>query len=114
MDICKIFLAFSLIISATGCRPETSAKPADVQTANPALHSQPISRAEGLRLAEFAARRNGYDLSRYKLDTFGNELSQDHTKWVFVYLLKPAPPPGGFFMVLINRRTGAAEISPGE
>lgn len=78
-------------------------------------HSQRLlDRAEALKISRVAALAKGYDLERYQLQTFGQELSQDKEEWLFGYAQNPSPPPGGMFLVVVDRRTGKAEVYPGE
>jgi hypothetical protein len=73
-----------------------------------------LSRDEALAVARKAAEAHGYDLARYELDTFPRSLSEDGSEWSFYYHCKPLPPPGCFFNVTVNRRTGASRVSKGE
>ncbi|WP_157476208.1 hypothetical protein [Lysobacter sp. Root690] len=73
-----------------------------------------MTREQALPIARKAATAHGYDLERYSLDTFGNELSEDGGEWMFGFLCKPVPPPGCMFLVVVDRRTGIAEVFPGE
>ena len=74
-----------------------------------------LSKADGLAISRKAATAHGYDLSHYKLDTFGDQGAAGKKEWMFVYLCSPgSPPPGCFFMVVVNRRTGIATVHPGE
>lgn len=73
-----------------------------------------MTREQGLAIARKAATARGYDLGRYSLDTFGLELSEDGGQWMFGFLCKPIPPPGCSFLVIVDRRTGIAEVFPGE
>ena len=74
-----------------------------------------MSRERALQLAQVAAKGHGYNLAKYELSTFGNEVNEKNDEWLFVYNCSPGPiPPGCFFMVAVNRSTGSAEVSPGE
>ena len=71
-----------------------------------------ISYNQALEISRKAAIDHGYDLSKYKLDTFGNPGAEDG-KWLIVYLCAPTPPPGCSFMVVVDRNTGLTEVHPG-
>ena len=74
-----------------------------------------MARAQGLIRARELAKSEGLDLARYELDTFGTELTEDRGEWMFVFICKPVPPPPGcMFMVVVDRRTGKAQLFPGE
>ena len=74
-----------------------------------------MSREQGLDRAREVAKEDGRDLARYELDTFGDELTEDRSEWMFVFQCKPMPaPPGCHFMVVVDRRTGDARLFPGE
>ena len=73
-----------------------------------------LTRAAALKIAAKAAIAHGYDLSHFRLDTFGRGISPDGTEFWFVYLCKPVPPPGCQFMVTVNRSTGTTELIPGK
>ena len=74
-----------------------------------------MSRIAALEIGRKAAAASGYDLAKYKLDTFGNELTEDQSEWVFGYLCSPGPPPPGCnFLVVVDRTTGKATVYPGE
>lgn len=74
-----------------------------------------LSRDAALEIGRKAAIAKGYNLSKYKLDTFGTERSKDQSEWLFVYLCDPGPPPPGcHFLVAVDRKTGKATIHPGE
>jgi hypothetical protein len=90
------------LVAASGC-----SSPA--QQGTPA----PMARAEALEVARQAAVGHGYDLDKYKLDAFGEELSEDKKSWVFVFLCKPVPPPGCYFMVTVDRATGTTILDRG-
>ena len=97
---------FALAVATllVACRPEPTAGSLG-----------PLSRVAALEISRKAAVTSGYDLAKYKLDTFGNELSQDQSEWLFVYLCSPGPPPPGcHFLVVVDRNTGKATVYPGE
>ena len=71
-----------------------------------------IGYERALEISRKAAMDHGYDLSKYKLDTFGNPGAEDG-KWLIVYLCAPTPPPGCSFMVVVDRKTGLTEVYPG-
>jgi len=78
-------------------------------------HAALLSKAEGLAISRKAATAHGYDLSHYKLDTFGDPRGAGKNEWLFVYLCSPGPPPPGcFFLVAVDRRTGIATVHPGK
>jgi len=78
-------------------------------------HDGLITREQGLARAREVAKSDGRDLARYELDTFGNELTADHSEWLFVFQCKPRPaPPGCHFMVVVDRRTGDTRLFPGQ
>ena len=100
------FLLFALGVAAVlaACRPETIAS-------SPA----PMSRAAALEISRKAATASGYDLAKFKLDTFSNELSEGQAEWRFGYLCSPGPPPPGcHFSVVVDRTTGKATVHPGQ
>jgi hypothetical protein len=74
--------------------------------------ASPVSRAAALEISREAATGSGYDLSKYKLDTFGKELSEDQREWLFGYICYPSP--GCHFLVVVDRKTGKATVYPGE
>ena len=76
---------------------------------------QPIPRDKALEIGKLAATKYGYDLTKYELETFGEELSTKNDAWMFVFMCKPTPaPPGCHFMVVVNRQSGVSEVFPGE
>ncbi|RDY65442.1 hypothetical protein [Lysobacter soli] len=78
-------------------------------------HDGLLAREQALARAREVAVTDGRDLERYELDTFGDELTEDRSEWVFVFRCKPAPaPPGCHFMVVVDRRTGESQLFPGE
>lgn len=73
-----------------------------------------MNREQGLARAREVAKSSGRDLARYELNTFGDELTEDRSEWVFIFQCKPIPPPPGcHFMVVVDRRTGDARLFPG-
>ena len=77
-----------------------------------------MTRERGLIIAREFAKSEGRDLTKYELDTFGHdfgsELTEDRAEWMFVFLCKPIGPPGCQFMVVVDRRTGKAQLIRGE
>jgi hypothetical protein len=77
--------------------------------------SASLTREQALAVAESYAKHAGHDLSKYQLDTFGRQLSEDEREWHFVFLCSPGPPPPDCgFSVLIDRETGSAKLWPGQ
>ena len=93
--------------SVFGCSVEPSGSARSTQS------EKLLSRAQALAIAEAEVRRQGFDLSKYVLSDFNRGLSEDGKKWSFLFLLGPAPPPGATLLVMVNRRTGAAELIRG-
>ena len=105
MGSLRLFL-FALVAAALlqACRQEPLAR-----------STAAMSRTAALEIARKAAAANGYDLAKYKLDTFGKELSEDQSEWVFGYLCSPGPPPPGcHFLVVVDRSTGKTTVYPGK
>jgi hypothetical protein len=76
----------------------------------------PVTYERALEISREAAQKHGYDLGKYRLDTFGDPAA-DKDKWIVVYLCGPEPTPapsGCSFMVVVDRKTGNAETYPGE
>ena len=74
-----------------------------------------MTREQGFEIARKAAKDHNYDVTRYVLDTFGRKLSEGGTEWIYVFNCKAVPaPPGCFFMVTVDRRTGNAEVLRGQ
>jgi len=73
-----------------------------------------ISRDRALALAQRAAAQHGYDLDKYILSDFGEELTKEEKEWAFAYHCKPVPAPGCHFLVVVDRSTGEADVLPGE
>ena len=71
-----------------------------------------ISYERAVEISRKAATEHGYDLSNYKLDTFGNPGAKSG-KWLVVYHCTPTPLPGCSFMVVVDRKTGITEVHPG-
>ncbi len=99
-----------LLVSLLGLA--TSVSPTEPQT-HPS-QSPALSRADSLPLAEAAARKQGYDPSKFVLSTFGAEVTEDGKEWLFGYECPGIHPPGCNFLVVINRGTGEARVIPGE
>ena len=75
--------------------------------------SKIVTYERALEISRDAAIKNGYDLSKYALDTFGDPTA-DKEKWLIVYHCVPAPPnPDCSFLVAVDRKTGSAEVHPG-
>jgi len=82
---------------------------------NPPPKAELLSYERALEISREAAERNGYDLSEYTLDTFGDASAGGNDKWLIVYNCAPEPPaPGCHFMVVVDRQTGRAELHQGE
>jgi len=94
---CKFNLALAMSLLLVGCS---------------APKQELISYEHAVQISRKAATENGYDLSKYKLDTFGNPGAEEG-KWLVVYHCTPTPPPGCAFMVVVDRKTGVTEIHPG-
>jgi hypothetical protein len=76
--------------------------------------TDPLSYEQALEISRRVAREQGYDLAKYELDSFGDPAAVDG-KWIVVYNCAPSPPPPGcHFMVVVDRQTGRAQLSPGE
>ncbi|HZV37634.1 MAG TPA: hypothetical protein VFF96_02680 [Pseudoxanthomonas sp.] len=76
--------------------------------------AQAVTYERALDISREAAKKHGYDLSQYTLDTFGDPAA-DKGKWLITYQCIPAPPPPSCtFLVAIDRNTGNAEIYPGQ
>ena len=83
----------------------------DNRSTRPSAH---ITEGQGLEISRKAAEKHGYDLRRYRLDTFGDRTGGSDKEWLFVYLCSPGPPPPGCsFMVVVDRKTGSAAVHPG-
>lgn len=75
---------------------------------------RPVTYARALEISRAAAQKHGYDLDKYRLDTFGDPAA-GKDKWLIVYLCSgESPPPGCSYMVVIDRKSGASEVFPGE
>ena len=101
MGALRLFFLALVVVLLAACRAETHADNASY-----------VSRAAALEISRKAATGNGYDLSKYKLDTFGKELSEDQREWLFGYICYPSP--GCHFLVVVDRKTGKATVYPGE
>lgn len=76
-------------------------------------HASKLSRAQVLRLAERAAKREGYTISDYRAPTIQFEsIHQDHT-WTVFYMGR-ALYPGNHFWVVVDDRTQKTVIMGGE
>ena len=106
-----LIAAFFAVLGATAV-PTVHAEETGAAPPSSSTH---VSRERALQLAQVAAKDHGYNLAKYELSTFGNEVDEGNNEWLFVYNCSPAPPPPGcFFMVAVNRSTGSAEVYPGE
>lgn len=78
-------------------------------------HEQtPVTYERAVEISRQAAKEHGYDLGKYRLDTFGDPAA-DKGKWLVAYLCGPEPPPPGCsFIVVVDRRTGDTEVYPGQ
>jgi hypothetical protein len=62
-------------------------------------------------MAERAARNEGIEPERCRIDPFPGTLSQDAREWQFVYGCGPLLPPYGFgYTVTVDRYTGKVEL----
>ena len=73
-----------------------------------------LTRAEVLRIAESAARSEGYDVGKYDMTGCDCESTAEGRTWTVSYDLKPLTPPGGHFMVSIDDKTRKATLARGE
>ncbi len=72
-----------------------------------------ISYERALEISRKAAVDQGYNITEYKLDSFGDP-GAEAGKWLIVYNCAPVASPGCSFMVVVDRKTGLTEIHPGE
>ncbi len=76
--------------------------------------AQPVTYERALEISREVAQKHGYDLGKYRLDTFGDPAAEKG-KWLIVYLCGPKPAtPGCSFMVVVDRKTGNTAVHPGE
>ena len=73
-----------------------------------------LTEAEVLRIAEAAARSEGYDVDKYDMTGCDCESTAEGRTWTVSYDLKPPTPPGGHFMVSIDDKTRKATLARGE
>ena len=94
--------SFGLLVAATTLVGCNSSEP------------RPVTHERALEISRGAAQKHGYDLGKYRIDTFGDPAA-DKDKWLIVYLCDPEPAPHGCsFMVVVDRKTGNTEVRPGE
>ena len=99
-----LLLALAVVLLFSSCDSKSHASGAET-----------VTQAKAIEISRKAAAASGYDLAKYKLDTFGNELSEDRSEWLIGYLCSPGPPPPGcHFLVVVDRKTGKATVYPGE
>ena len=72
-----------------------------------------LGRDDALAIAREKAVAEGFDLAKYRLDTFGGVRNEAATEWSFVFLCAPVPPPGCYFSVAVDRRSGIATLYRG-
>ena len=76
---------------------------------------EPISYKHAVEISRDTAKKNGYNLEKYTLDTFGDPSGGGTDEWLIAYRCLPTPPPLGCgFLVVVDRKTGNAEIHKGE
>ena len=97
----EVLAAAVLALLAVGCDPNSPT-------------ASTIPRERALERAQRSATRHGYNLDKYTLSEFGEELSKDEREWVFAYECKPVPALGCHFLVVVDRSTGATRVIPGE
>jgi len=99
-----------LTVSFAGaCPPEKAASPHTL--------AKKLSRSKALELARTAAQAQGFDMSKYVMDTFGGsgKVTPDG-EWLFDFACSPPEtrPPGCDVLVAVNRSTGETKVMPGE
>ena len=97
----KVTVATVLIALATGCNISSPS-------------TAKISREKALELAQQSAMRHGYNLDKYMLSGFNEEISKEEKEWSFLYQCKPITVPGCHFLVIVDPSTGATRVIPGE
>jgi hypothetical protein len=103
-----VVLASAMLVAA--CAGGDHAQPTPVAPTTP---KPLLNRDQALELAKAAAKDQGYDLSKYRLSTFGDETMGGESEFGFDYLCMPIGPPGCGFLAVVDRRTGAVEIMRG-
>ena len=87
------------------------------KTASPNVLAKKLSRSKALELARTAAQEQGFDMSKYVLDTFGGsgKLTSDG-EWLFDFACAPPEtrPAGCDVLVTVNHSTGETNVMPGE
>ena len=78
----------------------------------PPPNDELLSYERALEISREVAKRNGYDLTKYTLDTFGDPSAGGNDKWLIVYQCDPPSHPCEF-MVVVDRRDGSSEIIQG-
>ena len=73
-----------------------------------------LTEAEVLRIAEAAARSEGYDVDKYDMTGCHYEFERKDRTWTVFYALKPPTPPGGHFAVSVDDQTRKATVARGE
>jgi hypothetical protein len=109
MSLRGVFLMLCLFASV--CSPVGSSTST---TAGSGAGAHRLTRDDAEFIARLAAEKQGYDLSKYELDRFSEHLSTDPSVFTLVFYCVPSPGPGCSFKVLVYRRTGAAQLIPGE
>jgi hypothetical protein len=73
-----------------------------------------ISYERALEISRAAATKQGYDLSKYSLDTFGDSKGAGEGIWLIGYKCQPDPPPPDCgFLVVVDRKSGEAKVMSG-
>ena len=72
-----------------------------------------LSEAEVIRLASEAAKKNGYDLTKYEPPkaSYSDSTRKSDSWWVYYQLKVRAP--GGHFFVNLHDKTKETEVFPG-
>ena len=95
------------IVLAAGCARGELAQP------TPVAPKPLLDRTQALELAKAAAKEQGFDLSKHRLSTFGDETMGGDSEFGFDFLCMPIGPPGCGFLAVVDRRTGTVEILRG-
>lgn len=72
-----------------------------------------VNYERALEISRKTAQEHGYDLTRCKLDTFGDPAAVED-RWLVVYLTEPGQSYICDFMIVVDRQTGNAELQLGE
>ena len=73
-----------------------------------------LNEAEVIKIAEQAAKAEGYDLAKYDRTGCHYEYTEKDKTWTVFYQLKPPTPPGGHFLVSVDDRTKKATLHRGK